>query len=315
MTQAQQLYTSLRESVGKAVVGLDDVLENSLIAVLCGGHVLLEGVPGVAKTLFVKSLARALGLEFRRLQFTPDLMPSDVTGTTIFHPQRGEFTFRPGPVFAPFVLCDEINRAPAKTQSALLEAMQERSVTVDGTTHALPPIFVVFATQNPIEHEGTYSLPEAQLDRFLFQLNIGYPSADVEKAIFMKRHRFGDLAPETAGVEPVCNDLEILSLQKQAEAVQVGEDLAEYAVRLLASTRNDASLMLGGSPRAGIAMLRAAKAHAMLRGRDYTNPEDVKKMFIPALRHRVLLDPRAEVEGARADAILASIADRTPAPR
>lgn len=315
MTQAQQLYSSLRESVGKAVVGLDDVLENSLIAVLCGGHVLLEGVPGVAKTLFVKSLARALGLEFRRLQFTPDLMPSDVTGTTIFHPQRGEFTFRPGPVFSSFILCDEINRAPAKTQSALLEAMQERSVTVDGTTHALPPIFVVFATQNPIEHEGTYSLPEAQLDRFLFQLNIGYPSAAVEKEILMKRHRFGDLAPETAGVEPVCSEAEILSLQQQFESIQVSEDLAEYAVRLLASTRNDASLMLGGSPRAGVAILRAAKAHAMLRGRDYANPEDVKKMFIPALRHRVLLDPRAEVEGARADAILASIADRTPAPR
>lgn len=299
----------------RAVVGLDDVLDLSVVALLSRGHVLLQGVPGVAKTLFVRSLARALGLQFGRVQFTPDLMPSDVTGTTVFHPSRGEFTFRPGPIFAQTLLCDEVNRAPAKTQSALLEAMQERTVTVDGESRPLPEPFVVFATQNPVEQEGTYPLPEAQLDRFLFMLEIGYPTPEVERAILMERHRHGEIDPARSGVEPVCN-LEILqSVQKAAEEVRVQEELAEYVVRLLGATRNDPALLLGASPRAGVAILRAAKALACLRGRDYANPEDVKRVALPALVHRVLLDPRAEVEGAKAATILAALADRVPAPR
>jgi MoxR-like ATPase len=306
---------SIRRSVRKAIVGLDDALDLSILALLCGGHVLLEGVPGVAKTFLVKSLARALGLEFRRIQFTPDLMPSDVTGTTVFHPSRGEFTFRPGPVFTQLLLCDEINRAPAKTQSALLEAMQERSVTTDGETRALPDPFLVFATQNPVEHEGTYPLPEAQLDRFLFEVLLGYPSAEVEKQILIARHRFGDLDPAHAGVEPACDAAALAALRALTEEVSVRDELAEYVVRLLQATRNDPSLALGASPRAGVAILRAAKASACIQNRNYANPEDVKRVLLPALRHRVILDPRAEVEGARVDAILGAIADRVPAPR
>ncbi|MBI3818276.1 MAG: MoxR family ATPase [Planctomycetes bacterium] len=312
---AQAFRARVAASVRRAVVGFDDVTELSLLALLCGGHALLEGVPGVAKTLFVRSFARALGLDFRRIQFTPDLMPSDVTGTLVFNPREGDFIFRKGPVFAQLLLCDEINRAPAKTQSALLEAMQERSVTTDGVTRTLPEPFLVFATQNPIEQEGTYPLPEAQLDRFLFQIEIGYPEPDVERAILMERHKFQDLDPARAGVEIVSSSAEIISLQKTLEEVVVAADLGDYVVRLLAATRNDGALMLGGSPRAGVAVLRAAKARAMLGGRMFATPDDVKKVWLPALRHRVLLDPRAEVEGTKTDAVLNSIADRVAAPR
>ncbi len=312
---APELLSAIRASVRHAIVGLEDVLDLSAVALLCQGHVLLEGVPGVAKTLFVRSFARALGLDFRRIQFTPDLMPSDVTGTTVFHPGRAEFTFRPGPVFAQVVLCDEINRAPAKTQSALLEAMQERTVTTDGESRALPDPFVVFATQNPVEFEGTYPLPEAQLDRFLFHVVLGYPAPDVERAILLERHTHGEIDPARSGVEPVTGTEEVSGLRASVESVRVAPELAEWVVRILGATRSDPSLQLGGSPRAGVALLRAAKAWACLQGRDYANPEDVKHVLLPTLRHRVVLDPRAEVEGAKPDEVLRAIADRVPAPR
>jgi MoxR-like ATPase len=311
-----ELAHRVREEVGRAVVGLEAEIESCLIAVLCGGHALLEGPPGVAKTLLVRSLARALGGTYGRIQFTPDLMPADVTGTSVFRPKDGEFRFQPGPVFAQFLLCDEINRAPAKTQASLLEAMQEGAVTVDGARHPLPEPFCVFATQNPIEHEGTYPLPEAQLDRFLFKVLVGYPAPEVEARVLREAHRRPlAAAPEAAGVRAAGSPEELLALRARALAVEVRDDLPEYVVRLLRATREDRALVLGGSPRAGVMILAAAKARALLRGRTYVLPDDLKAVFLPALRHRVALDPAEEIEGATSDDVLSRILDRVEVPR
>ncbi len=306
----------LREAVAQAVVGMDDELGAALVAILAQGHCLLEGPPGVAKTLLVRSIAAALGGEYSRVQFTPDLMPSDLTGTGVYRPDTGRFEFRPGPIFANVVLCDEINRAPAKTQAALLEAMQEGAVTVDGERHPLPRPFLVFATQNPIEHEGTYPLPEAQLDRFLFKVLVGYPDAELEARLLSEVHaRRATASPQELGVRAVCDPARLEELSAQASAVQVREDLPAYVVRLLRATREHASLQMGASPRAGVMLLRAAKAFALSESRDYVTPDDLKRAFLPALRHRVLLEPAEEIEGGSTDTVLRSILDSVEVPR
>jgi len=315
-TLARALAERVRAEAARVLVGLDSEIEHCLVALLAGGHVLLEGPPGVAKTLLVRTLARALGGGYSRVQFTPDLMPADVTGTSIWRPSESAFRFQPGPIFANFLLCDEINRAPAKTQSALLEAMQEGAVTADGARHALPAPFCVFATQNPIEHEGTYPLPEAQLDRFLFKVVVDYPAPEVEARLIDASHRRAPNAtPEELGVSAVSAPAEILALRAGVLAIAVREDLPAYVVRLLRATRNDASFVLGGSPRAGVMLIAAAKARAALDGRDFVTPDDLKAVFVPALRHRVILDPAEELEGGTSDDALKRILDAVEVPR
>ncbi len=310
------LAARVAEESARVLVGLDHEVRLALCAALAGGHALLEGPPGVAKTLLVRTLAETLGGSFSRIQFTPDLMPSDVTGTSIFHPREGEFRFQPGPVFAQFLLCDEINRAPAKTQSALLEAMQEGAVTVDGARHELPRPFVVFATMNPIEHEGTYPLPEAQLDRFLFKIAVSYPPPEVEVRLLAQAHRrVPSATPAELGVRAVATAEELLRARELVETVEVRADLFDYVVRLLGATRASHALSLGASPRAGIMLLRAAKARAALEGLDYVTPDHIKEVFVAALRHRVVLDPAEELEGSRPENVLEGILDSVEVPR
>jgi len=316
VSSAVDLARRLQAEVARVVVGLESEVSACLTAVLAGGHVLLEGPPGVAKTMLVRTLARALGGSYGRIQFTPDLMPADVTGTSVFRPAEGAFRFLPGPVFAQFLLCDEINRAPAKTQASLLEAMQENAVTVDGARHPLPEPFCVFATQNPVEHEGTYPLPEAQLDRFLFKVRVGYPSPDVEARLLRETHRRPLAAtPESLGVRAASAPAEILALRERVLGIEVRDDLPDYVVKLLRATREDRSLVLGASPRAGVMLLAGAKARALLSGREYVLPDDLKAVFLPALRHRVVLDPAEEIEGGTSDDALARILDRVEVPR
>ena len=316
MQEIQEFGARIQTEVGRVVVGLEDSVQACLIGALAGGHVLLEGAPGVAKTLLVRSLAAALGGSYGRVQFTPDLMPSDIAGTSVFRPDKATFDFRPGPIFVQVLLCDEINRAPAKTQAALLEAMQEGSVTVDGKAHVLPRPFRVFATMNPIEHEGTYPLPEAQLDRFLFKVNVGYPAPEVEQRILASVHALPpDAAPEELGVRAVSSPEELMRLSERVRTVVVRDDLPGYVVRLLNATRDSESLVLGGSPRAGVMLLRAAKARAALEGRDFVTPDDLKALFCMTLRHRVVLDPGEEIEGANVDRVLQRLADSVEVPR
>jgi MoxR-like ATPase len=283
-------------------------------ALLARGHVLLEGVPGTAKTLLVRTLALALSVRFRRIQFTPDLMPADITGVSVLSGTH-EFTFREGPIFADLLLADEINRAPAKTQAALLEAMQERTVTADGQSHALPPVFTVFATQNPIEFEGTYPLPEAELDRFMLKVQVGYPAADVEEGI-LKRYLEGfDAAePATYGVAPVTDAAGLEDMRRAAAAVRVEPRLTRYITAIVRATRDAASLTLGASPRAGVALLQAARAVAFLEGRDYVVPDDVKRLTPAVLRHRIGVAPELELEGVTPDAALRAVLEKVEVP-
>jgi len=316
MDDVRAFHQRVVSAIRPAIVGLEAEVEAMLVALLAGGHALLEGPPGVAKTLLVRSLSHALGGTFGRVQFTPDLMPADVTGTSIFHPTRGLFEFQPGPIFAHVLLCDEINRAPAKTQSALLEAMQEGAVTVDGKRHPLPEPFIVFATMNPIEHEGTYPLPEAQLDRFVFKVLVRYPTAELEERLLAAVHaRPLNATPQALGVQAVSSPEEVLDLRRRVLGVAVREDLPAYVVRLVRATRGDRSLVMGASPRASVMILAAAKARAALAGRGYVTPDDVKAVALPALRHRVLLDPAEEIEGTSADDILRRILDEQEVPR
>ncbi len=312
----QRAGARLREEVARVIVGLDREVQACLVAILAGGHVLLEGPPGVAKTLLVRTLAAALGGTYGRVQFTPDLMPADVTGTSIFRPNTGEFEFRPGPLFCQLLLCDEINRAPAKTQAALLEAMQEGAVTVDGVRHPLPRPFAVFATMNPLEHEGTYPLPEAQLDRFLFKVLVSYPEPEVEQRLLAEAHTRSPLAtPQDLGVTPVIELTELAALREVVNNVTVREDLLGYVVKLLAATRSDPALLLGASPRAGVMLLAGAKAYAALAGRDFITPDDLKTVLPPTLRHRVILDPAEELDGTTPDDVLQRVLDHVEVPR
>jgi MoxR-like ATPase len=317
MTDAElrESFARLRTEVGKAVVGQDSAVTGLTIALLAGGHVLLEGVPGVAKTLLVRSLSQALSLETKRVQFTPDLMPGDVTGSLVYDAKAGEFEFRAGPVFTNIMLADEINRTPPKTQSALLEAMEERQVSVDGETRKLPVPFMVAATMNPVEYEGTYTLPEAQLDRFLLKLILDLPERTDEVEV-LRRHAAGfnprDLA--AAGVTPVLDAATIARAQAAVAAVGASADVIGYAVDLARATRQSPSVKLGVSPRGSTALLAAAKAWAWLQGFDAITPDHVQAMVLPVLRHRIQLRPEAELEGVSADAILRSILQQVQVP-
>jgi MoxR-like ATPase len=306
-----QRYAVLRERVESIVVGQEQAVRQAFTALLCGGHALFQGAPGMAKTLLVRTLASAVGLRFGRVQFTADLMPSDIIGSPMYEAQRGEFRFRPGPLFTDLLLGDEVNRAPAKTQAAMLEAMQERSVTVDGTRYELGPFFTVFATQNPIEQEGTYPLPEAELDRFLFRIDMEYPREEDELRMLALHHP-GDPAP--AQQAPVLSGEDLLAARRVAAAVNVRDEVLQYALALVRATRNDPNLTVGGSPRAGLWLVRAAKVIAALDGRDYVVPEDVQEVWYPAFRHRVVLDPGAEVEGLSSDEALRQVLQRIAVP-
>ena len=308
-------FTQVRSEVGKAIVGQDGAVTGMLIALLAGGHVLLEGVPGVAKTLLVRTLSRALSLETRRIQFTPDLMPGDITGSVVYDPKTGAFDFREGPVFTNILLADEINRTPPKTQSALLEAMEERQVSADGVTRPLPAPFLVAATQNPIEYEGTYTLPEAQLDRFLLKLVLDLPERDAEVEV-LRRHAEGfdprDLA--AAGVKPVLNAKTLASAQADVKTVTIAPDVMAYAVDLARGTRQSPSVKLGVSPRGTTALLAAARAWAWLTGSPGVTPDHIQTMALPVLRHRIQLRPEAELEGVSPDAVLRSILQQVQVP-
>jgi len=308
----KELHERVAGEVGKVVVGQREALEDVLAALALGGHVLLEGVPGVAKTLLASAVARALGLEFRRLQFTPDMLPSDVTGTMAL--RGGELVFRPGPVFAGVVLADEINRTPPKTQAALLEAMQERQVTVDGEPHPLPDPFIVLATQNPVEYEGTYPLPEAQRDRFLVHVAIGYPDEAQERAMLrLARRGVAPTALEDVAVVASAGDL--LEARAEVDATEVGDEVIGYVVALVRRTRNLPSVHLGASPRAAVHLLGAAKAAARLAGRAYVTPDDVQRMAAPVLRHRLVLTPEAELERATPGGAIRAALEDVPVPR
>jgi MoxR-like ATPase len=318
--QVADRYAALRESIGAVIVGQHEAVRLATITLLCSAHSLIEGVPGVAKTLLVHSLAAALEVRFGRVQFTPDLMPSDIVGTLILGRDGADARFRQGPIFTDLLLADEINRASAKTQAALLEAMQERTVTVDGTSHPLGDDFAVFATQNPVEQEGTYPLPEAELDRFLFKIVMSYPDTEEEVRILARHHAGADghVAARPGGGPAgarIMGPGELATCRDVVARVIVRDEILAYTAALVRATRADVRFALGASPRAGVMLLRAAKATAVLEGRDFVLPEDVQSMVAPALRHRVQLDPAVEVEGLRADEALERVVRSVPVPR
>jgi len=314
LTDLKNSADQLKAEIGKVIVGQDKMVDYMLIAILAKGHVLLEGVPGIAKTLAAKLIAKTIDTGFSRIQFTPDLMPSDIVGTTIFNIKNSEFEFKSGPVFSNIVLIDEINRAPAKTQSALFEIMEEQQVTVDGKTYLMQDPFVVFATQNPIEQEGTYKLPEAQLDRFLFKIEIGYPSLDEEILIIGKHHQ----NPQLTGLENIGKILspkQIAEYQKIVKLIHIEDNLVRYIAEIVSKTRNNNSLFLGASPRASLAILNGSKAMAALQGRDFVKPEDIKEMVHPVLNHRIVLTPEKEMEGVSTKKVIDQLIDSIEIPR
>ncbi|MEA3403774.1 MAG: MoxR family ATPase [Armatimonadota bacterium] len=313
---AVELAAHIEETMGRAIVGQRRPIQEMLVAVLANGHVLLEGVPGVAKTLMVRALALCLGRDFRRVQMTPDLMPSDIVGTYVYDTATNEFHLRRGPIFTEFLLADEINRAPAKTQAALLEGMQERQVSIDGVTHPLSREFTVFATENPIEFEGTYPLPEAQLDRFMLKVVVDYPSTAEEDDLLLRHHQgFDSMDLEAAGVRQVADETATARSRREVSSVRVEEEVITYISAITRATRDDPSVLLGCSPRASVMLLQTSKVLAALRAREYLIPDDVKQMAPATLRHRMVLRPEADIEGLTADDIIARVLATVEVPR
>jgi MoxR-like ATPase len=314
LTALNSAVLSLRSEIGKIIVGQDNMVKLIMAALLADGHVLIEGVPGVAKTLTAKLMARSLDVGFSRIQFTPDLMPSDVLGTPVFNPKDAVFEFKKGPVFSNIVLIDEINRAPAKTQSALFEIMEERQATVDGKTYFMAAPFMVLATQNPIEQEGTYRLPEAQLDRFLFKVVVPYPTEQEELRILTQFHQMGNTQAQDV-IKPVLNASQITALRQQIKTLVIEEKLLAFIAKLIQQTRNHKSIYLGASPRASLAIMNASKAMAAMQGRDFVTPEDILDVVKPVLRHRIILAPDKEMEGITEDDVIKQIVDAMDVPR
>lgn len=315
-TATKAFAASVRGEIQKVIVGQNYVIDHVLIALLANGHVLLEGVPGTAKTLLVKTIAITIAGSFKRIQFTPDLMPSDVIGTNVFDAKTSSFILKKGPVFTNFALIDEINRAPAKTQSALLEVMEERQISIDGVTYPLEPPFMVFATQNPIEYEGTYALPEAQLDRFLFKILIDYPQAEEENKILQHYHQGFDAHQlDKSEIRPVADYGSVRKCREEILRVQVDESIIQYIAQIVRKTRDFPGIMVGASPRASISLLLASKVRAAMNGYDYVNPDQVKYIARPVLRHRIILQPEAELEGIKPDEVIGEILNSVPVPR
>lgn len=314
MRELQQSLEAVKSEIGKVIIGQESMVEHLLVALLSNGHVLIEGVPGVAKTITAKLLAKTIDVDFSRIQFTPDLMPSDILGTSIFNVKNSEFEFKKGPIFSSFILIDEINRSPAKTQSALFEVMEERHITMDGQQYQMDEPFLVIATQNPIEHEGTYRLPEAQLDRFLFKINVGYPNLHQEVEIIKNQHE-NKLQDKTDAVNKVISGSQLKNYQQIVKDVVVETQLLEYIAKIIVNTRENQFLYLGASPRASLALLTASKAFAAVRGRDFVTPEDIKEASYAVLRHRIMVSPEREMEGLTADEIIRQILEVIEIPR
>jgi len=314
VSQLSEAVTKIKTEIAKVIVGQEEMIELMIAAILADGHVLIEGVPGVAKTLTAKLLARCIDVPFSRIQFTPDLMPSDVIGTSVFNPQTAKFSFKHGPIFSNIVLIDEINRSPAKTQAALFEVMEEKQITVDGITYPIPQPFMVLATQNPVEHEGTYRLPEAQLDRFLFKIEVKYPTPEEEVQILEYAHK-GITTHFAEAVQPVLNGNEIISIREQVNNVHIEDKVLKYIAELVYETRNNKSLFLGASPRASVALLRAAKAIAAINERDFVTPDDVVRVLHSVLCHRIILTPEKEMEGSTAADVIKDITKKIEVPR
>lgn len=316
MSSIEQLGRDVHSELSKVISGQSEVTEHILAASLANGHVLLEGVPGLAKTLMVRSLGLILGLDYGRIQFTPDMMPSDVTGTMMYDSQKSEFLFRHGPAFVGLLLADEINRTPPKTQAALLEAMEERKITIDGVSHPLPSPFLVFATQNPIEYEGTYPLPEAQQDRFLIKVVLDYPSSEDEVDILRLHHAgFSPNNLENAGLKAVLSPEQLAEAQREVKTTRVEDKIFDYIYGIVKATRTSRDIAIGGSPRAGIALLNVSKSLARLRGRDFVIPDDVKDMALPVLRHRIQLTPESEIEGLTSADVVRQVVATIPVAR
>jgi MoxR-like ATPase len=314
LSEIKSAVEKLKKSVGQIIVGQQQMLELLIAGLLADGHVLIEGVPGVAKTLIAKLLAKSIDADFSRIQFTPDLMPSDVLGTSVFHPQKASFEFKKGPIFGNIILIDEINRAPAKTQAALFEAMEERQITFDGNTYTLSAPFMVMATQNPIEQEGTYRLPEAQLDRFLFKIEVGYPTKEEETQILKTLHK-GNRTTEIENIASVLTIDQILAARKIIREIHVEDKLLDFVASIVHETRNNKSIYLGASPRASLAIIASAKAIAAINGRDFVTPDDIVFVSIPVLRHRIMLTPDREMEGITTDEVIKQIIYKIEVPR
>jgi len=314
LTGLQESVSNIKNELKKIIIGQDDIIDLLIAAVIADGHVLIEGVPGVAKTLIAKILAKTISSGFSRIQFTPDLMPSDIIGTSVFNMKKSEFEFSRGPIFSNIILIDEINRAPAKTQAALFEVMEERQISVDGSTYLMGEPFIVFATQNPIEHEGTYRLPEAELDRFLFKVEIDYPTLEQETKILLDLHDRKNVN-DLSIIQPVLSPEQLADYREKVRKIHIDNNIAQYIARIISSSRNNKDLYLGGSPRASLSILSGAKAAAAMKGRDFITPDDVREVVFPALRHRILLTPEKEMEGSAPEEIIKSILDKIEVPR
>ncbi|GGG46624.1 AAA family ATPase [Epilithonimonas arachidiradicis] len=314
MTELRNNLERVKAEIAKVIVGQENMIEHLLAALLSNGHVLIEGVPGVAKTITAKLLAKTISVDFSRIQFTPDLMPSDILGTSVFNVKEADFKYKKGPIFSNFVLIDEINRSPAKTQSALFEVMEERQITMDGIKYPMEEPFLVVATQNPIEHEGTYRLPEAQLDRFLFKIEVGYPNLEQEIEIIKNQHH-NKLEDKTDVVQTVISGQQLKQYQQLVKDIIVEQNLLEYIAKIIINTRENQFLYLGASPRASLALLTASKAFAAIRGRDFVTPEDIKEASFGVLRHRIIVSPEREMEGLTADEIIRQILESIEVPR